>query len=118
MTIQRVNIEKIIHENLPEEVELLSKEIFVIQENLNRLQARRNLLLNIAEVAGVKLERYLRDGEAGRDRDESNSTRLFNPAHDSTPLLKKMDTSPTTIRGSTNSIISAGEEFLSGVGAV
>lgn len=71
--IQKVNIELILRENLPEEITLLSKQIALLHEDLARLSARRTLLLNIAEVAGVDIKIHAGPSDAGRNSDGSFS---------------------------------------------
>ena len=96
--IQKSNIERFLADNLPAEVKALTEKISETRDSLLSLQARCNLLTNIAEVAGVDLTEYLPNGTDGRDSDESNRNSSGNQQDYAALVAKKVEPSAATFR--------------------
>lgn len=98
--VQRTNIEKLIEDNLPEELKLLDKKIEELQETLHSLVSRKNLLLRIGVAAGVSLKEYLRD--RNERFDISGSLPNSDASSEDNDVLEQqeMDSPTTPLRGS------------------
>jgi hypothetical protein len=96
--IFQTNIEKILSDALPVEVEAIDKEIYKLSTLLTTIKNRRTLLFNIAEVAGVDLSKHSKDGSEGRDSDEQISRRSSLTNISPFLGLKEVDTSAATVR--------------------
>jgi len=96
--IFQTNIEKILQDTLPVEIDAIDKEVHKLSTLLTSIKNRRTLLFNIAEVAGVDLSKHSKDSSERRDSDGqiSNGASLANLT--SLLVTKKVDTSTTAVR--------------------
>lgn len=116
--IQNTNIEKIIEENLPKELEYLDKKISEAQETLSKLLSRKSLLINIGVAAGVYPQGNLRDSIS-----ERNSTRPIQHSESSTEDAgiseqQILDPATAAFRANISKFAEAGRGILDKVGVV
>lgn len=83
-----MNIEKMLEDHLPKEIELLERKIAETSEALRELTSRLTRLLTIARAADVNVynNRDTENGSGGRDGDESLSPSFLNSSNTSLPL--------------------------------
>jgi hypothetical protein len=96
--IFQTNIEKILQDTLPVEIDAIDKEIHKLSTLLTTIKNRRTLLFNIAEVAGVDLSKHSKDSSERRDSDGQVSNRASLTSLTSLLSSKEVDTSAAAIR--------------------